>query len=202
MKSSDAYAELRRIGRPIIETREATTRLGITPNRVIDHLRSLEQAGLIRQLRSGLWSLQPNVDPFTVPPYLTAPFPAYVSVWSALSHHGMIEQIPKVVSVASTDRGRRVPTSVATFRIHHLAPELFDGFTGSPQKGYIATAEKALFDTVYLRSQRGGDVSLPELELPEPFDSTKLSDWTTKINSTRLQTLVERGIETVLSSVA
>jgi hypothetical protein len=38
--------------------------------------------------------LDPNVAPFVLAPYLTVPLPAYVSFFSALSRHGMIEQIP------------------------------------------------------------------------------------------------------------
>jgi predicted transcriptional regulator of viral defense system len=30
-------------------------------------------------------------------PYLTAPRPAYVSLWSALARHGMIDQIPRSI---------------------------------------------------------------------------------------------------------
>src|SRR2546421_6786143 len=112
MRSADAYGDLLRLGRPIIETREAAARLGLSLKRTNILLRSLEQAGLARRLRSGLWALRPDPDPFSVPPYLTAPFPAYVSMWSALARHGMIEQIPRVVSVVSTDRTRRVVTTL------------------------------------------------------------------------------------------
>jgi hypothetical protein len=44
----------------------------------------------VRHLRRGLWSLDPDLDPFALPPFLTAPLPAYVSFWAALAHHGMI----------------------------------------------------------------------------------------------------------------
>lgn len=199
MKSADVYADLRRIGRPIVEIREAATRLGLSEKNTTLHLRSLEAAGLVRRIRRGLWALRPDIDPFVVPPYLTAPYSAYVSVWSALARHGMIEQIPRSVSVVSTSRPKRVQTTIGVFEIHHIDPDLLDGFTGSSETGYVATPEKALFDTVYLRAPQGGSLHLPELELPPSFDEKKLQEWLERVKRPSLRTLVERGIETALA---
>jgi hypothetical protein len=74
---------------------------------------------------------KPDIDPFVIAPYLTAPFPAYVSLWSALSTHGMIEQIPRQVFVCSLGRARTVKTTRATYTIHHLAAEVFGGYAGT-----------------------------------------------------------------------
>lgn len=199
MRSADAYGDLLRLGRPIIEAREAAARLALSLKRTNLLLRSLEQAGLARRLRPALWALGPNPDPFTVPPYLTAPFPAYVSVWSALARYGMIEQIPRTVSVVSTGRTRRVTTTLGVYEIHHLVPELLDGFTGSQESGYLASPEKALFDTIYLRAPAGGGVRLPELELPPGFDQGKLQQWLARVERPRLRTLVERGLDAALA---
>lgn len=194
MKTTDALGDLLRLGQPIIETREAAVRLGVSAGRASQILRSSAEAGLIGRLRQGLWLLDREFDPFAVPHYLTAPFPAYVSFWSALARHGMIEQVPKSIFVASLDRTRRVETSIAAYSIHHLAPELFDGYSGSDQTGYIASPEKALFDTIYLQAPRGGGIFLPELEFPEEFDIGKLDEWTIRIARPRLRTMVSRGI--------
>jgi predicted transcriptional regulator of viral defense system len=158
----------------------------------------MEQAGLLRRLRHGLWALHSDLDPFVVAPYLTAPFPAYVSFWSALARHDMIEQIPRQISVASLDRTRHVTTTVGTYSIHHLAPELFDGYRGSQENGYLATPEKALFDTVYIRAAPGGRIFFPELSLPENFDETQLEGWTHRIATPRLRTLISRGLQEAL----
>ena len=199
MRSTDAYADLLRLGRPIIEAREASSRLGLSLQRTNVLLRSLAQAGLARRVRPGLWALGQTPDPFSVPPYLTAPFPAYVSGWSALARHGMIEQIPRAIFVVSTGRTRRAVTSLGVYEIHHLSPELFDGFTGSQESGYLATPEKALFDTIYLRAPAGGGLHLPELELPAGFDAARMQEWLRTIERPRLRTLVERGIDAALA---
>jgi predicted transcriptional regulator of viral defense system len=198
MRAADAYGELLRIGRPIIQTREAATRLHASVSSASHLLRSMEQAGLTRRLRQGLWALHTDIDPFILAPYLTAPFPAYVSFWSALARHDMIEQIPRQISVASLDRTRHLTTTIGTYSIHHLAPELFDGYRGTEESGYLATPEKALFDTVYVRAPRGVRIFFPELSLGENFDETQLEEWTHRIATPRLRTLVSRGLTEAL----
>jgi predicted transcriptional regulator of viral defense system len=202
VRTADAYGELLRIGRPVVETREAAARLGTSASNTSHLLRSVEEAGLARRLRHGLWALDPKIDPGVVAPYITAPFPAYVSFWSALARHDMIEQIPRQIFVASIDRTRRVHTSIGTYSIHHLAPELFGGFEGSPQRGYVATPEKALFDGVYIRAPRGERMYLPELSLPDGFDESRFEQWVSKIESPRIRTVVSRGLEAALAQAS
>lgn len=199
MRATEAYGDLLRMGAPIVTTREAATRWRVEQRTAGRRLRAMEEAGLLRRLRRGLWALDPDLEPFAVAPYLTAPYPAYVSFWSALSHHGMIEQIPRRISVASLDRARRIETSVGTFEIHHLVPEVFGGFQGSVETGgYLATPEKALFDTVYVRAAAGSRAFFPELSLPEHFDDAQLRKWTDRIRGARLRTLVSRRLAEVL----
>lgn len=201
MRPSDAYAELLRLGQPVVETREAAARLGLTVPAASQQLRRLELSGLVRRLRRGIWLLSRGVDRFALSPYLTAPFPAYVSLWSALSHHGMIDQIPRSVYIASLARSQRISTTLGEFSVHHIAPELFGGFLHAKDTGPVAKAEKALFDTIYVLSSRGGRVRLPELELPAGFDARGLDEWVTRIGRPRLRTLVSRGLERALTSV-
>lgn len=200
MRPTDAYSDLLRLRQPIVETREVAIRLRISTGRASQLLRSLEDSGLVRHLRRGVWTLDPDIDPMKVPHYLTAPFPAYVSFWSALARHGLIQQVPRQIFVASLDRTRRVTTTIGAYSIHHLAPELFGGFEGSEERGYVATPEKALFDTVYLRAPRGGQLRVPELELPNKFRETDLKKWTRRIARPRLRTIVSRGLEHALAT--
>lgn len=198
MKTTDAYAELLRMDRPVLTTREAAARWHVAQRAAGQRLRALEEAGLVRRLRRGLWALDLDLPPFAIAPYLTAPFPAYVSFWSALYQHGVIEQIPRQISVASLDRTRRVDTALGTFDVHRIAPDLFDGYRGAPETGYVATAEKALFDTVYVRAAKGGKAFFTELLLPRDFDDGRLDAWTERIGSPRLRTLVSRRLGEVL----
>ncbi|MBU1671283.1 MAG: hypothetical protein KKF41_06065 [Actinobacteria bacterium] len=182
-----------------METGEVAVRLGVSTSHASHILDSLQEAGLVLRLRRGLWAIRMDIDPYIVPPYLTAPFPAYTSFWSALARHGMIEQVPRSIYVASPGRTRRINTSVGTYSIHHIAPELFDGFEGSNEQGYLAIPEKAVFDTVYLLAPRGGEIRLPELELPKVFRLEKIEVWTSRIKPPRLRTIVTRGLDRVLA---
>ncbi len=198
MKSTSAYGDLLRMKRAIVTTREAATRWRTEQGTAGRRLRSMEEAGLVLRLRRGLWALDPDVGPFVAPPFLTAPFPAYVSFWSALSHHGVIEQIPRQVSVASLARARRIATTLGVYEIHHLAPGLFGGYRGSEESGYLATPEKALFDAVYVRAAAGSRAFFPELVLPRDFDDAQIGGWTGRIESARLRTLVSRRLREAL----
>lgn len=198
MRATEAYGDLLGMNRSIVTTREAAARWRAGGRTTGHRLRALEDAGLLRRLHHGLWVLKPDVEPFAVAPYLTAPFPAYVSFWSALAHHGLIEQIPRQISVASLDRARRIATSLGTYEIHHLAPGVFGGFRGIEETGYLATPEKALFDLVYVRAASGSRAFFPELTLPEDFDLARVDEWTGRVDAPRLRTLVSRRLREAL----
>lgn len=200
MRTTDSYARLRAYGQPVIETHEAAARLGASSNAATKVLRSVEQAGLARRLRRGLWALDVDVDPLVVAPYLTAPYPAYVSLWSALSRHDMIEQIPAAVHVVTLDRSRDIDTPVGRFKLHHVAAPLFNGFDGDARRGYVARPEKALFDTVYVTTPRGGGVHFPELTIPDGFDRALLDGWISAIPPGRMRTIVSKGIAAALDT--
>lgn len=192
------YGRLLRSDRSVVTTGEAAAIWATSVRTAGRRLRSMEEGGLVRGLRRGLWALDPEVAPFAVATFLTAPFPAYVSFWSALYRHQMIEQIPRQISVASLDRARVVKTTIGAYEIHHIAPELFGGYEGSQASGYVASPEKALFDAVYVRAASGSRAFFPELSLPDNFDHGKLRRWTERIESPRLRTLVSRRLDEVI----
>jgi predicted transcriptional regulator of viral defense system len=201
MNALAAYADLRALGTPVLETRDAATRLKTTPRNAHRLLRDAEKAGLIAHVRHGLWLLDPGADRQILVPYLTAPYPSYVSLWSALAQHDMIEQIPRTVDVVSLGRTQKIETSRGGFSIHHIVPELFGDFTEAAPGRLIATPEKALFDSVYIRAVQGTGFHPPELTLPARFDRARLEEWVSKISTQRLRTLVTRGIDATLATV-
>jgi predicted transcriptional regulator of viral defense system len=200
VNASEALGDLRRLGRPVLATREATARLAVSPSRTTQILRALERSGLVKQLRHGLWLIDTDADPFTIPPYLTAPYPSYVSLFSALSAHGIIEQIPHHVFVVSLDRPATITTSIGTYSIHHVAPDVFGGYTRTSQGAFIATPEKALFDTVYGRTARHQAVHLPEIELSGDFNDSEAMIWADRIGHPSLATVTRRELERVLTA--
>jgi predicted transcriptional regulator of viral defense system len=194
MKAVEAYGELRKLDRPVFTTREAAALWRSEQTSASRRLGNLEKVGLVRRIQRGLWALDPEVEPGVAGPYLTAPLPSYVSLFSALAEHGMIEQIPRQISLVSLARPRRIPTSLGVYLVHRVVPELFGGFRRTDRGGYLAGPEKALFDLVYVRAAAGSRAYLPEFWLPADFDRDELSRWSRRIESKRLRTLVSRRL--------
>jgi len=76
MKATEAYADLLRLGTPVVGTCEAAARLHLTVAAASRLLAGLVDAGLVRRVSRGLWALRTDLDPFVLPAFLTAPYPA------------------------------------------------------------------------------------------------------------------------------
>jgi hypothetical protein len=63
----------------------------------------------------------------------------------------------------------------------------------------MATAEKAVFDTLYLARARGQRFAhMTEVELPVGFRAAMLGEWARKIEDPSVRSFVESGIEKFL----
>jgi predicted transcriptional regulator of viral defense system len=94
-------------------------------------LARLSRPGLVQRLRAGIWKIGPAaVSADVVLPVLTRPYPSYISLWSALFDHGMLDQVPRSVYAASLARPQAIKTSVCEYRAHHVHPDFFGGFEG------------------------------------------------------------------------
>lgn len=200
MNARDALGRLRALRVTAVTTSDAATLLGVTVEAASHTLRRLGASGLVTPVRKGLWALADRPDPLSLAEHVTAPYPSYVSLQSALYLHGMIDQIPAVTYLVSLARSARVRTGVGTFSIHHVRPELFGGAERDPSSGVrIASREKALVDYLYLsptRTRLFG--ATPELEIPKGFDSREARRWAARIPTGRLRTIVERELERIL----
>jgi hypothetical protein len=162
-------------------------------------LSRLAKDGLVLRVRRGLWAISPRMEPYRVPAFITAPFPSYISTWSALYHHGMIDQVPRRIYVVSLDRTKHVKSPIGNYVIQHLRPELFEGY--ETRDGIaMAIPEKALFDTVYLLAARGKRyVRLPELETPKGFQPSRHDNWIMKVSPRRLHIVVADSLDQIVS---
>ena len=200
MKAIEVYADLRRFGKPVFSTEDVAQRLRAKTPAVSRMLHRLVQAGLLTAIRRGLFCIDQTIDPLALPEALTAPFPAYVSLQSALHLHGMIEQIPRVIYVVSLARTQRIRTTIGTYSIHHVSPEFFGGYNTVKEGIRLATPEKALVDVLYLSPARSRlFAALPELELPPTFRRKDAEGWTVKLPAAR-RTMVERKLDKILAS--
>lgn len=119
-------------------------------------LRRLQTKGLVLHIKRGVWvsTIAQNILPHEILPFLTAPWPAYVSLENALSEWGILTQIPSVLHGVTTGKGFSLKTSLGDFRLYHLQQKLFGHFLIQQTSGRnypIAEPEKAILDTLYLR---------------------------------------------------
>jgi predicted transcriptional regulator of viral defense system len=194
-----ALETLRALERPIVRTAEAAAVLGISGSNASHLLASLQEAGSVMRIMPGRWSVSGQPSPYLVASWLTDPFPSYASLYTALSRRGLITQMPRTIYVVSLGRTKTVPTPIGTYSVHRLPPELFGGFEERDGER-MATAEKAVFDSLYLARARGRRFShLTEMELPADFRPGVLDDWAAKIGDRRVRSFVEARIAEFLA---
>ena len=123
------------------EARRAARAIGLSQAYTKEALHHLARDGWVVRLRRGLYALSssipgiPAVHEFEIAMALVSP--AAISHWSAMSHHGMTEQIPHRVYVLTTTdasppraRGTKVTEFVARgvpFHFIQVKPERFLG---------------------------------------------------------------------------
>ncbi len=189
MSATADLASLRAMGAPFVTTGEAAVRLGMTESGASHLLRRLADEGLVLPVRRGLWSLDATPDPLRLAGWVTAPYPSYVSLWSALHAHRMLSQVPRETYLVSLGRAGRIDTRFGTIVVHQIAPEVFGGYT--TEHGIaLATPAKAIFDIAYLSATHGTRFRrLPELDLRHGYRPREARAWATKIASPRIRTI-------------
>lgn len=171
MNQIEALRRIEGLGVEALTTRDASALLGVNPANAHMILRRLQQQGFLAHLARGRWALARKLKRALLPEHLATPDPAYLSLQSALFHHGLVEQIPAVLYAVTLGRARRVVTPSATVSFHHLPPELFTGFERMSDGANMATPEKALFDLLYLGPGRSRlFAQLPELHITSAFN--------------------------------
>jgi predicted transcriptional regulator of viral defense system len=172
MKLINILSKLQRLDQPVLETVDVATIVGVEKAHASKIATRLAGAGHLLALRRGVWAFPGRLDPLAMPERLTAPQPAYVSLQSALYHHGMISQIPASIYAVSLARTRRYTTPLAVVSIHHVAPDFFFGYETLGENGIqMARPEKALLDVFYLTPARSRlFCQLPEVEKSDKFN--------------------------------
>jgi predicted transcriptional regulator of viral defense system len=201
MNQIEALQGLRTLAAPVVESRDVAALLQVSTSNATTILRRLAHAGMIVHLSRGRWLVKQKIDRFALPELISAPYPAYISMQSALFHHGLIEQIPSVIYAATPARPRRLKTPIATISFHRLPPELFQGFELSAQSdAKIATPEKALFDLFYLAPGRSRVFSSqPELTIPRRFQWQRLKEYTELVKSSARRAFIAERIRALRS---
>lgn len=139
----------------VFSSLDVQTLTHLSPPAVSQALQRLARQGFLHRMKRGVWvnHLVHDLHPYEAVPYLTAPWPSYVSLYTALADYGLVEEIPQVIYAISSTDPRRYSTPVGTFDIRYVSPSLIWGYEmkrvgmGSYP---LAEPEKAFLDLAYL----------------------------------------------------
>jgi Predicted transcriptional regulator len=198
----EALRKIQHSGLAVMSTRDVAASLEISNAHASKLLARLSQSEQLVHFGRGLWAVQKKMNSLLIPQYLVAPFPAYISLQTALYHHDMIDQIPSVIYAVSLARTRIFETPMGDVNVCHIAPNFFFGFDVDDRTGVtMATQEKALLDLIYLGCGRTSYFkALPEIEFPRSFSFVKARKMIEKIESKRLRTLVSNRFEALCAA--
>ena len=160
-------------------------------------LERLQRKGWIRRIKRGVYVLiplssgeepNPQIHEFLLAMELVTP--ATIAYWTALNHHGMTEQIPRTVFVATNHPVRHPPKAVfgIPFKIVALRPARFFGIINEwiddrPFK--ITDKEKTIIDGLDLPRYMGGvgEIAKALATHWRGLDETRLLHYAAKIGN-------------------
>lgn len=195
MNQIEALQAIRRLGVSTFETRDISALLRVTPANASILLGRLARAGLVRRVSHGRWAMPEPESRELIVEQLSAPYPAYISLHSALFRHGIVEQVPAVTYAVTLGRARRYDSPLGSVSFHHVPPVLFGGFELTPSGAKVAKPEKAFFDLIYLSPTRSRLFArLPEVEFPRSFRWSEVHHWIAEIPDARRRTSIKRKL--------
>ena len=188
---------IKKLNRHVFTTREISSMSEKSPSVTVQALNYLQKQGLIFKIYRGIWAevTDKPLSPYSVIPFLPVQSRGYVSFISALHLYGIIEQIPQVITLASTEHTRKISTKAGTFAFYKIHPSLFMGFNWYKKSGnfLIAQQEKALIDCLYISAYKKKQFRyFPELHFPKSFSSKKAKEWIEQIPSPKVRSYVEK----------
>lgn len=197
----EALKSLLALKQPALQTQDVSACLKITTTHASKVLERLEKADMVKKVSRGKWMFSDVKDPLILPEFLTAPYPSYISLQTALYHHGMISQIPAATYAVSLARTRQHATPLGIISIHHIQVEFFFGFDVYKHTFIkMASPEKALLDVLYLAGTKSRLFKkLPEIEIPKKFNIDLAHKMINKI-PTKRRFIVKRSLDNLIES--
>jgi predicted transcriptional regulator of viral defense system len=199
MRRRSLLGNIKKLKAPVFTTFELSTSSGKSSSVVIQGLNNLVEDGLIIKVYRGIWAQVGNeqLSPYAAIPYLLTRHRAYVSFISALYLYNIVEQIPQVITLASTSHTKLIRTKLGVFSFHQLTPKFFSGFNWYKGGGkfLIAEPEKALVDSFYLSACRKKQFGhFPELFFSKSFSFKKVKQWALRIPDPKIRAHVFKKI--------
>ena len=203
MLRNNPFTYIRKLNRPVFTTREIAEISGKSLSSISQSLSNLEKHGLISKIYHGIWadSNRKDLSPYSIIPALFPKQRAYISFVSALNLYGIVEQIPQVITVASTSHTRVFRTKMGVVHAHRIEPSFFQGFDWYGKTGdfLIAEPEKAFIDCLYVsvfKNKQFGQ--FPELDFKNGFSMKKAVLWIKEIKNKRIRNMVEQKFNKII----
>lgn len=195
MNLLNAYQKLKKL-EPTFFTKDAAFILNVSNQYAAMILTRLAKQNTLVHLARGRWAYSESVDPLLLPSILSFPMKAYVSLYSALYYRGMIDQIPNTIFAISNGKTKIFNTPLAKISLHSINGFLFTGYEIIGKSGiFMATAEKALFDTLYLMPAKSHLFnSLTELTIPDDFNFSLFKKWLKQVKNKSRKTIIEKKL--------
>ncbi len=205
MTKKPVLTAIKELRRPLFTTREIAASCGGSLSNAVQALNLLEKKGVIFKITRGIWGLEIGKErpsAYSAIPFLL-PHRVYVSFISALHLHGIIEQIPQAVTLASTGHTKTLRTKLGDYFVHKISPSFFRGFDWYKGNGnfLIADPEKALVDCLYLSARKKKQFGFfPELSFPDSFSFEKAKRWGEAIPDAKIRSAVLRKLEVLMKT--
>ncbi len=169
----------------------------VDPNDVRRQLSRWVQAGKIRQLRRGVYTLAAPYQKVAPHPFLVANTMApgsYVSLQTALAHYGLIPEYVAQTWSVTTGSPAEWPGG---FRFQHIASHFFWGYTRvdlpQNQQAFVALPEKAILDLAHLTTDSDSPEYLHQLRLQnlERLDLERLGEFAARSKKPKWQRVAD-----------
>ena len=155
-RESRLLARLAGAGHQIISVDDIETTLEIPPNTAREIASRLTEKGWLDRLFPGTYLIVPltagEEAVYTTHEYLIAAHvaePMYIGYYSALSHHGLTEQVPRTVYVVTPTRAQSREIHGVPYRVTTVTEQKFFGFEPTSIEGttvQVSDLEKTLVD--------------------------------------------------------
>lgn len=155
-RESRLLARLAGAGHQIISVDDIETTLEVPPNTAREIASRLTEKGWLDRLFPGTYLIIPltagEEAVYTTHEYLIAAHvaePMYIGYYSALSHHGLTEQVPRTVYVVTPTRAQSREIHGVPYRVTTVTERKFFGFEPTSVEGttvQVSDLEKTLVD--------------------------------------------------------
>lgn len=168
--------------------------LGFTSDKCYRVVSNLRQKDLLESPMRGRYVLDiPNYDVSINQVASKIYWPSYVSFWTALSYHGLTDQLPNTVYVVTSETSGSIEFEDYKIQFVKFKPDYIFGYEETD--GFIAEPEKAVIDSLHLPKYSGGIKEISKA-LDRNLDIKKMTGYAEKTGISavkkRLKYLLDR----------